>query len=382
MGGHENNRVLINRRKLIRILLELGGERPYFELKQELDLASDLGKSKLVRAVCALANSSPNNTAYIVVGIENGTNRILGALPIDDQRFQQIIRTYLDPAPVILYENVATESGMNLGLLSIRRGSRAVRLAKDTGELKKGSFFVRCGSECLPAAEADIPSSSHYEGELRDVERRSAVRLEDTITDLLAFQGKVGPSYDPRVAVFNDMHVLCYSGWKMGGDLESEAWVELLGEGVSMFVSAVDYVKFIRNEKSFHLIHHQPLYWREKRHDLPLSETTFSFHEDGSYQRTEQIVFSPLRVPESEIGEVLAAYEVALKRYRDGAGIDGRMEIFPYELAVAHLIGSERAGEMLSTFMDGKADGCVAEGLSEAKRLIEFLRKENRKLIS
>jgi predicted HTH transcriptional regulator len=61
------------------------------------------GKAKFLKHICALSNSNP--ASYIVVGVEDQDNEIVGDF-FDDSHIQNLVNAYLENPPKIQYENV------------------------------------------------------------------------------------------------------------------------------------------------------------------------------------------------------------------------------------------------------------------------------------
>ncbi len=70
--------VLINKRLLIKNLLAHNDECSFYDKKRQLNLHSREGKAKFLKHICALSNSNPSNNSYIVVGVEDDDNEIVG----------------------------------------------------------------------------------------------------------------------------------------------------------------------------------------------------------------------------------------------------------------------------------------------------------------
>jgi predicted HTH transcriptional regulator len=55
-------------------------------------------KSKVLKHICALSNSNPANNSYIVVGVEDQDNEIVGVI-FDDSHIQNLVNAYLENPP-------------------------------------------------------------------------------------------------------------------------------------------------------------------------------------------------------------------------------------------------------------------------------------------
>ena len=69
---------MINKRLLIKNLLAHNDESSFYDKKRQLNLHSREGKAKFLKHICALSNSNPANNSYIVVGVEDHDNEIVG----------------------------------------------------------------------------------------------------------------------------------------------------------------------------------------------------------------------------------------------------------------------------------------------------------------
>ena len=78
---------MINKRLLIKNLLAHNDENSFYDKKRQLNLHSKEGKAKFLKHICALSNSNPSNNSYIVVGVEDTTNEIVGDDFFDDSLF-------------------------------------------------------------------------------------------------------------------------------------------------------------------------------------------------------------------------------------------------------------------------------------------------------
>ena len=87
---------MINKRLLIKNLLAHNDENSFYDKKRQLNLHTKEGKAKFLKHICALSNSNPANNSYIVVGVEDQDNEIIGADFFDDSHIQNLINAYLE----------------------------------------------------------------------------------------------------------------------------------------------------------------------------------------------------------------------------------------------------------------------------------------------
>ena len=120
--------------------------------KLKLNLSSKEGKAKFLKHICALSNSNPKNNAYIVIGIEDKTNAIVGVDFFDDSKLQNLINAYLHHPPLVLYENIPfphLSQGKVVGLVTIRPLEKVTSLQKNIWKYCKGGvFFVKEAFPC------------------------------------------------------------------------------------------------------------------------------------------------------------------------------------------------------------------------------------------
>lgn len=370
--------MLINKRKLIQLFLsELQGERQYLEFKASADFQNERGKASIAKVICGLANGNGANRSYVVYGIEDGTGNIQGISPIDDQQFQQLVRNLLDPAPSVLFENVALSESKPpvVGLLTIYPSQELVKIRRNIWKLKTGDVFRRVGSENLREYGGTIPAQE-VQAELGSVEAKAAASLEGVIQDVVTFHTETPPACNPRFLVFHDRHTLCFSGLPDEGNVESEAFALLAGEGVKLFWGALQYVVFGSTESSFSVVEHIPLFWNGVRVLTPIEETVFKFKSDGGYFQERRFIFEKPAVTEHEIQDLLKAYGKDLEKFRlrqyNSMDLSPRAEIYCHELLVAMLNHSEEAKQHFFNYLDGEViDGSISEGRTEAMRFLE-----------
>ena len=69
---------MINKRLLVKNLLAHNDENSFYDKKRILNIGLKEGKAKFLKHICALSNSNPKNNSYIVVGVEDEENSIVG----------------------------------------------------------------------------------------------------------------------------------------------------------------------------------------------------------------------------------------------------------------------------------------------------------------
>src|SRR6478609_7305369 len=140
---------MINKRLLIKNLLAHNDESSFYDKKRQLNLHSREGKGKFLKHICALTNSNPNNNSYIVVGVEDQDNEIVGDDFFDDSRIQNLVNAYLENPPKIQYENVPfphLSKDKVVGLVTIRPKNKVSFFKKGIHTIPSHSVFRREGS--------------------------------------------------------------------------------------------------------------------------------------------------------------------------------------------------------------------------------------------
>ena len=77
---------MINKRLLIKHLLAHNDENSFYDKKRKITLSYKEGKAKFLKHICALSNSNPKNNSYIVIGVEDEDNNIIGVDFFDDSK--------------------------------------------------------------------------------------------------------------------------------------------------------------------------------------------------------------------------------------------------------------------------------------------------------
>ena len=141
---------MINKRLLIKNLLAHNDENSFYDKKRKLNLGDKEGKAKFLKHVCALSNSNSFNNSYIVVGVEDRDNSIVGVDFFDDSKIQNLVNAYLTNPPNITYENILFPHLPNdkvVGLVIIRANQGKVcSLRKNIWKYYGGAVFFRDGS--------------------------------------------------------------------------------------------------------------------------------------------------------------------------------------------------------------------------------------------
>ena len=81
---------MINKRLLVKNLLAHNDENSFYDKKLLLNISSKEGKAKFLKHICALSNSNPKNNSYMVVGVKDEENLIVGVDFFDDAKLKTL----------------------------------------------------------------------------------------------------------------------------------------------------------------------------------------------------------------------------------------------------------------------------------------------------
>jgi len=289
---------MINKRLLIKNLLSHNDENSFYDKKLKLSLGAKDGKAKFLKHICALSNSNPLNNSYMVIGIEDEENRILGVDFFDDSKIQNLVNAYLKNPPKITYENVPFPSLPRhkvVGLVTIHPNNKIASLKKNAWKYRKGTAFYRRGSNSMP-------TSTHFELRNTNVAIVSAIEtnarnnIELTLDGVFDFINNHRPQYNPKYKVFNEQFVLCWAGEKKtinGEEYFTRVNIELINEQVKLFFSALDDVQISYNQKSFIVTEYIFLGLEQQEKLYPLEKTIINFKENGKHDIVKEFLFQP-----------------------------------------------------------------------------------------
>lgn len=116
-------------------------------------------KSELLKDILAFANSWRNESAHILIGVEenkDGKAKILGiSNDLDDAQLQQFVNGKTQIPVNFIYKNTNLD-GKKIGIIEITHTQRPVYLKKDFGKLKKNIVYIRRGSSTSEASPEEI----------------------------------------------------------------------------------------------------------------------------------------------------------------------------------------------------------------------------------
>lgn len=289
---------MINKRLLIKNLLAHNNENSFYDKKRQLNLHSKEGKGKFLKHICALSNSNPFNNSYIVVGVEDDTNEIVGDDFFDDSRIQNLVNAYLENPPKIAYENIPFPNLPKekvVGLVTIKPKNKVSFFKKNIYTIFSGSTFIRIGSNTLATEEKISASKSNVETVI-SIENNSRNNIQHTLDGVLDFITVRHKDLDNQYQVFKENFVVCWAGKK--NKLRNETYfsrvdIELVNEQIKLFYSNQDEVVISYDEDSFTITEFVKLGLNDKTSYYPLEKLTFSFFDNGYYKIETEMLFEP-----------------------------------------------------------------------------------------
>lgn len=289
---------MINKRLLVKNLLAHNNENSFYDKKRQLNLHTKEGKGKFLKHICALSNSNPFNNSYIVVGVEDDDNEIVGDDFFDDSRIQNLVNAYLENPPKITYDNIPFPNLPKekvVGLVTIKPKNKVSFFKKNIYTIYAGSTFIRIGSNTQPTEEKISASKSNVETVI-SIENNSRNNIKHTLAGVLDFISVRHKDLDNQYQVFKENFVVCWAGKK--NKVRNETYysrvdIELINEQIKLFYSNQDEVIISYNEESFTITEYVKLGLNDKTSYYPLEKLTFSFFDNGYYKMETQMLFEP-----------------------------------------------------------------------------------------
>ncbi len=334
---------MINKRLLIKNLLAHSDENSFYDKKRNLYLSEKEGKAKFLKHVCALANSNPENNSYIVVGVEDEDNEILGVDFFDDSRIQNLVNAYLDNPPRISYENIPFPhllEGKVVGLVSIRSSGASCSLKKGIWKYKTGTFFIREGSISMPKSKLEelIDTNSDL---VATIEQHARNNIELTLDGVIDFINTSHKDLTSHYKVFKEQYVVCWAGKenKVDGQVYySRVDIELINEQVKLFYSDLDEVSITYDEASFSILEYVHLGLGNQQEYYPLEKVVITFGDNGTYAMHTNLVFEPPKYDKETLKEIYQKNKKVLQKITQKKALNEEEEAILEQLPETYLL--------------------------------------------
>ena len=347
---------MINKRLLIKNLLAHNDENSFYDKKRQLNLHTKEGKAKFLKHICALSNSNPSNNSYIVVGVEDATNEIVGDDFFDDSRIQNLVNAFLENPPKIQYENVPFPSlpkDKVVGLVTIKPKSKTSYFKKGIHTIVANSTFVRRGSNTSPTTEK-IPYSKQNIETVISLENNSRNSISYTLESVLDFINNRHKDLESNYKVFKELFVVCWAGNKKkvrDKMYYSRVDIELVNEQVKLFYSALDEVSIAFDDDSFSITEYVSLGLNDKTSFYPLEKVSIHFFDNGYYKINTQLLFDPPQYNKKMLHHIYNANNAILVKLLKGVVLQPSekrdLVNVPHTLMICYLNGFEDAKQKL-----------------------------------
>lgn len=349
---------MINKRLLIKNLLAHHDENSFYDKKRQLNLHTKEGKAKFLKHICALSNSNPMNSSYIVVGVEDTDNTIVGDDFFDDSRIQNLVNAFLENPPKIQYENVPfpdLPKDKVVGLVTIKPNNKISFFKKNIHTIMAKAAFVRRGSNSMPVeAISEIPASVKAKNSNMEtvisIENNSRNSIAHTLEGVIDFMNNRHKDMTPRYKVFKELFVVCWAGHKKKVHEKtflSRVDIELINEQVKLFYSALDEVTIDYDDHTFSITEYVPLGLNDKTSYYPLEKVTLHFFDNGYYKMDTVMLFEPPEYNRKMLHHVYNSNLALIQKLQKGLSLSEReskdLENLPSTLMICYLNGFEEA---------------------------------------
>lgn len=377
---------MINKRLLIKNLLAHNDENSFYDKKRQLNLHSKEGKAKFLKHICALSNSNPSNNSYIVVGVEDESNEIIGDDFFDDSRIQNLVNAFLENPPKIQYENVPfphLSKDKVVGLVTIKPKSKPSFFKKGIYTIPALSVFIRRGSNSIPTQDRIGYSKVNTETVI-SLENNSRNSIAHTLDSVIDFMNNRHKDLSSKYKVFKELFVICWAG--IPKTIRNETFlsrvdIELVNEQIKLFYSAQDDVTIKYDENSFTITEYVPLGLNDKTSYYPLEEQKISFFDNGYYKIETQMLFEPPQYNRKMMYHIYNANMSLLQKLHKGIVLSSNeekeLENVPSTLMLCYLNGFEEAKQKLiesKPFFKSHPNSLVYQGFKEVMRILRKMK--------
>ncbi len=333
---------MINKRLLIKHLLAHNDENSFYDKKRKIDISYKEGKAKFLKHICALSNSNPKNNSYIVIGVDDEDNNIIGVDFFDDSKIQNLINAYLSHPPIVQYENIPfphLPDNRVVGLVTIRPTGKLTSLRKNIWKYYGGSVFFRDGSMSMPKV-FDIEIKDVNSKIVEAIEKHAQNNIEHTLDGVFEFMN-TRKDFNAQYKVFKEYFVLCWAGQKKVVKDEvffSRVDIELINEQVRLFFSALDEVSISFDDASFKIIEYVNLGLQNSNKYYQLEETLIKFEDNASYNIETKLLFEAPQYDKKVLHHIYNTNNALLEKLKKGLSFTKAEELDLKNLPATYLI--------------------------------------------
>lgn len=351
---------MINKRLLIKNLLAHNDENSFYDKKRYINIGDKQGKAKFIKHICALANSNPNNNSYIVIGVEDEDNSIVGVDFFDDSKIQNLVNAYIENPPLIAYENIRfpdLPEDKVVGLVTIRSSGKLAALRKNIWKYWGGTVFFRDGSISMPKV-FDIEIKDTNSAIVAEIERHAKNNIELTLDGVIDFIVNRHAALNPKYKVFKEQFIVCWAGIEKKIAEEtfySRVDIELINEQVKLFYSALDEVQIEIDEHRFSITEYVQLGLNNNKQLYPLEKVEIQFNDNGSYKIDSTLIFDPPQYDRKMLYHIFNTNNTILEKLKKNLPLSTQDEKDLKNIPATHLI-------------------CYLNGFSGARQMLEDYR--------
>ncbi len=377
---------MINKRLLVKNLLAHHDENSFYDKKRQLNMHTKEGKAKFLKHICALSNSNPSNNSFIVVGVEDATNEIVGDDFFDDSRIQNLVNAYLENPPKIQYENVPFPNLPKekvVGLVTIKSNGKTSKFKKNIYTIPINSVFIRKGSNTTPTEEKVSYSKTNVEI-VKSIEHISSNNIEQTLQSVIDFVTITHKDLNYNFKVFKELFVVCWAGNKKKiKDITyySRVDIELVNEQVKLFYSALDEVTIAYDEETFTITEYIRLGLHDKTSYYPLEKVKITFFDNGYYKMETDFLFEPPQYNRKVLFHIYNSNIALIQKLAKGNTLNDYelkdLENLPSTLMICSLNGFENAKQLLidaKSFLKHHQNPEVYVAFKEAMRVLRKMK--------
>ena len=376
---------MINKRLLVKNLLAHNDENSFYDKKRFISIGEKEGKAKFLKHVCALANSNPKNNSFIVVGVEDEDNKIVGVDFFDDSKIQNLVNAYLDNPPIISYENIPfphLSEGKVVGLVTIKSNGNVCALRKNIWKYYGGAVFFREGSISLPKA-FDIELKDINSEKVTTIEQHARNNIELTLDGVIDFINNRHADLTSDYKVFKEQFVVCWAGHKkkVKDDIYySRVDIELINEQVKLFYSTLDEVSIHYDDSTFTTLEYVQLGLGKDQRYYPLEEVSIVFMDNGSYRMDSELVFDPPQFDKKTLFHIYNSNNALVRKIENNIRLTPAertdLNYLPDSYLICYLNGFEEAKEQMeyASPILKQLDRKVYQSLKLAQRILRKVR--------
>jgi len=349
---------MINKRLLVKNLLAHNDENSFYDKKRFIDIGQKEGKGKFLKHVCALANSNPKNNSFIVIGVEDEDNKIVGVDFFDDSKIQNLVNAYLDNPPLISYENIPfphLPEGKVVGLVTIKSNGKVCSLRKNIWKYYGGAVFFRDGSISMPKA-FDIELKDRNSDMVATIEQHARNNIELTLDGVMDFLNHRHKDLSSSYKVFKEQFVICWAGNKKivkNNTYYSRVDIELINEQVKLFYSALDEISIQITDDTFSITEYVQLGLGREQRYYPLEEVGITFNDNGTYQIISELIFEPPQYDRKTLFHIYNANNALLQKLQKNIKLNkadiSDLKLAPATYLLCYLNGFEEAKDQMET---------------------------------